>query len=66
MTDDEVLRYIKEGKGLPPLETPEQIPQIPLPQDHRKTQDELKKIREELHHIGTALDVLIKVEKAKR
>ena len=48
------------------LETPEQIPQIPLPQDHRRTQDELKKIREELHHIGTALDVLIKVEKAKR
>ena len=48
------------------LETPEQIPQIPLSQDHRKTHDELKKIREELHHIGTALDVLIKVEKAKR
>lgn len=65
MTDDEVLRHIKEGKGLPPLETPERIPQIPLPQDHKRTQDELEKIRKELHHIGTALDALIKVESRK-
>ena len=47
------------------LETPEQIPQIPLPQDHKRTQDELEKIRKELHHIGTALDALIKVESRK-
>lgn len=47
------------------LETPEEIPQIPLPQDHKRTQDELEKIRKELHHIGTALDTLIKVESRK-
>lgn len=47
------------------LETPEQIPQIPLPQDHKRTQDELEKIRKELRHIGTALDALIKVESRK-
>jgi hypothetical protein len=64
MTDDDVLRYIKEGKGLPPLETPERIPQIPLPQDHKQA-DELEKIRKELHHIATALDTLIKVESRK-
>lgn len=58
MTDDEVLRYIKEGKGLPPLETPEQIPQIPLPQDHRKGEDEIEKIRKELHNIGQELHKL--------
>lgn len=46
------------------LETPEQIPTIPMPQD-RKQADELEKIRKELHHIGTALDTLIKVESRK-
>lgn len=58
MTDDEVLRYIKEGKGLPPLETPERIP---LPQDHRKSNDELERIRKELHDISNKLDSLVKV-----
>ena len=48
------------------LETPEKVPQIPLPQDHRKSEDELEKIRKELHHIATALDSLIKVESRKR
>lgn len=48
------------------LETPEKVPQIPLPQDRRKSEDELEKIRKELHHIGTALDALIKVESRKR
>lgn len=43
------------------IETPEKIPTIPLPQDHLKSNDELEKIRKELHHIGTALDALIKV-----
>ena len=47
------------------LETPEQIPQIPLPHDHKRTQDELEKIRKELHHIGSALDILVKVESRK-
>lgn len=46
------------------LETPEQIPQIPLPQDHKQA-DELEKIRKELHHIATAIDALIKVESRK-
>ena len=47
------------------LETPEKIPTIPQLQDHKRTQDELEKIRKELHHIGTALDALIKVESRK-
>lgn len=40
------------------LETPEQIPQIPLPQDHRKSEDEIEKIRKELHNIGQELHKL--------
>lgn len=43
------------------LETPEQIPQIPripLPQDHRKGEDEIEKIRKELHNIGQELHKL--------
>ena len=36
-----------------------------IPADHMKTMDELEKIRKELHHIGTALDTLIKVEGKK-
>lgn len=49
------------------LETPEdKIPLIPVPQDHKRADDELEKIRKELHHIGTALDALIKVESRKR
>lgn len=43
------------------LETPEQIPQIPLPQDHRKSDDELERIRKELHSINVTLNALVKV-----
>ncbi len=43
------------------LETPEQIPAIPQPQDHRKSNDELEQIRKELHDISNKLDSLVKV-----
>ena len=46
------------------METPEKVPLIPT--DHIKSNDELEKIRKELHHIGTALDALIKVEARKK
>jgi hypothetical protein len=43
------------------LETPEQIPQIPLPQDHKRSEDELTKIRKELHSINVELTALVKI-----
>lgn len=43
------------------LETPEKMPTIPQPQDHRKSNDELERIRKELHDISNKLDSLVKV-----
>ena len=43
------------------LETPEQFSAIPIPQDHRKSNDELERIRKELHDISNKLDSLVKV-----
>ena len=43
------------------VETPEKIPTIPLPQDHLKSNDELEKIRKELHAINVTLNALVKV-----
>ena len=41
------------------METPEKIPTIPT--DHLKSNDELEKIRKELHGINVTLNALVKV-----
>ena len=47
---------IKTGEN---LETPEKVPLIPT--DHLKSNDELEKIRKELHSINVTLNALVKV-----
>ena len=43
------------------METPEKVPTIPLPQDHKRSEDELERIRKELHSINVTLNALVKV-----
>lgn len=47
---------IKTGES---FETPEKVPLIPT--DHLKSNDELEKIRKELHSINVTLNALVKV-----